>query len=394
MPFEISSQDQQAMLTFLREIIRIPSRSTQEKEVGERIKAEMHRVGFDRVFVDRVGNLVAHIGSGRGKRLLYDSHMDTVGIGARSSWTYDPYQGKVEDGYVYGRGASDLKGAIASMVYGVKALLDTGVQLAGDLYLACTVQEEDCEGLAQELLCQELRPDAVVLGEATDLHIYRGQRGRIEFKVTTIGRSTHGSTPEGGINAIYLMNPIISGIERMNPKLKSDPLLGKGTIAVTHIESTEGSFNVVPDTCTIIIDRRLTLGEDEEMALGQVQTMVEEAEGRAELEVCQYEAISYTGYLCRRRKYFLAWILAEDHPLVQIGVRAIERALGYRPRVGCWEFSTNGVASMGQLGIPTIGFGPAHERDAHTTGDRVRIEDLFRAAKGYAQLVVEYLGTV
>jgi putative selenium metabolism hydrolase len=361
--------------------------------VGERIEAEMHRVGFDTVFVDRVGNLVAHIGSGRGKRLLYDSHMDTVGVGARSSWTHDPYQGKVEDGYVYGRGASDLKGAIASMIYGVKALLDTGVQLAGDLYLACTVQEEDCEGLAQELLCQELRPDAVVLGEATDLQIYRGQRGRIEFKVTTIGRSTHGSAPERGINAIYLMNPVISGIERMNPKLKSDPLLGKGTIAVTHIESMEGSFNVIPDTCTVIVDRRLTLGEDEEIALGQMQTILEEAGGRAELEVSQYEAISYTGYLCRQRKYFPPWVLAEDHPLVQIGVRAIQRALGYRPRVGCWEFSTNGVASMGRLSIPTIGFGPAHERDAHTTSDRARIEDLFRAAKGYAQLAVEYLGT-
>lgn len=393
MPFEISPQDQQAMVTFLREMIRIPSPSTQEKEVGERIKAEMHRVGFDRVFVDRVGNVVGHIGSGRGKRLLYDSHMDTVGIGARSSWTYDPYQGKIEDGYVYGRGASDLKGAIASMVYGVKALLDIGVQLAGDLYLACTVQEENCEGFAQQLLCQELRPDAVVLGEATDLQIYRGQRGRVELKLTTIGRSAHGSAPERGINAIYLMNPIISGIERLNPKLQSDPLLGKGSIAVTHIESTEGSFNVVPDTCTIIVDRRLTLGEDEEMALEQVQAIVDEAEGRAELEVMKYQAISYTGYLCRRRKYFLPWTLAEDHPLVQIGLRAIEKALGFRPQVGCWEFSTNGVASMGQLGIPTIGFGPAHERDAHTTGDRVKIEDLLRAAKGYAQLAVEYLGT-
>lgn len=380
------------MAIFLRDIVAIPSTSTQEAEVVERIKTEMQSLRFYYIYTDEIGNIVTDFGNKDGKHLLFDAHIDTVGIGDPASWPFDPFKGKVEEGFIYGRGAGDNKGAMAAMLYGAKILMDMEVKLAGMLHVAGVVQEEDCDGYAAGLLCQRLEPDAVILGEATDLQIHHGHRGRVEFTVTTRGESCHASAPHRGKNAIYRMTPIVNGIESLNERLVEEPILGKGTVAVTRIESTGGSLNVVPDSCTIYIDRRLTMGEDEELAIAQVEQIARLSGVRIETEVLRYQTKSHTGYQCDKKKYFPTWVLPEEHELVQIGKRAVKQALGYEPKVGCWDFSTDGVATMGELGIPTIGFGPGHERDAHTINDRVKIDDLVKAAAGYAQLAVDFLG--
>lgn len=378
------------LITFLRDLIRIPSLPGQEGAVVTRIAEEMRRVGFDQVWTDRVGNVVGRIGQG-GKRLLMESHIDTVGVGDPASWDYDPFEGKLEDGYIYGRGASDDKQGIAAMVYGVKLLLDAGVRLDGTLYVAGIVQEEDCDGHAAGVLCEELRPDAVIIGEATEMNIYRGHRGRMELKITVYGRSCHASAPERGINAVYEMDRVLQGIQALASRLKDDPFLGRGTIAVTRIESTSGSLNVVPDSCTIYIDRRLTVGEDEESSVAELEDVLRQAGVRGEVSVLQYDAPSHTGYRCVQKKYFPTWVLPEDHPLVQAGVQAVTRVCGRKPQIGRWTFSTDGVATMGRLGIPTIGFAAGSEVDAHTTQDRVKVDDLAIAAEVYAQMAVQVL---
>jgi putative selenium metabolism hydrolase len=380
------------IVAFLRDILAIPSPSTKEAEVVKRIKTEMQRLGFYHIYTDEIGNIVTDFGNQDGKRLLFDSHIDTVGIGDPKSWPFDPFKGKVENGFIYGRGAGDNKGAMASMLFGAKLLMEKKIKLAGMLHIAGVVQEEDCDGYAAGLLCQRLKPKAVVLGEATDLQIYLGHRGRIEFTVTTRGESCHASAPHRGKNAIYRMSPLVNGIESLNERFMEESLLGKGTIAVTRIESTSGSLNVVPDSCTIYIDRRLTTGEDEELAIAQVDQIARLSGVRIETDVLRYQAKSHTGYPCDKRKYFPSWSLPENHDLVQISKQAIRKALNYEPAIGYWGFSTDGVATMGELGIPTIGFGPGNEHDAHTVNDRVKIDDLVKAAAGYAQLAVDILG--
>ncbi len=392
---ELQDEDTNNLIAFLRDLIHIPSLSGQEGAVVARIADEMRRVGFDEVWIDRVGNVVGRIGSGD-KRLLMESHIDTVGIGDPASWAnvlidYDPFEGKLKDGYIYGRGASDDKQGIAAMVYGAKLLLDAGVRLGGTLYVAGIVQEEDCDGYAAGLLCEDLRPDAVVIGEATDLDIYRGHRGRMELKITVYGRSCHASAPERGLNAVYEMGKVLDGIRSLGPRLKDDPFLGKGTIAVTRIESTSGSLNVVPDSCTIYIDRRLTVGETEASSIAELEQVLAETGVNGEVSVLQYDACSHTGYHCAQKKYFATWVLDADHPLVQAGARAVERVRGRKPEIGRWVFSTDGVSTMGRLGIPTIGFAAGSEVDAHTTQDRVRIDDLAKSAQIYAQIAMEYL---
>lgn len=392
--FHLSSQDRDALIGFVQDLVRIPSPSTQEGAVAQRLAEEMRRVGFTEVRTDRIGNVIGRIGPGHGPKLLYNGHMDTVGVTDPGLWSHDPYGAEIEAGVLYGLGACDMKGALAAMVYGVKSLVSAGVELGGDLYVVGVVQEEPCEGLAMRVLVEEegLRPDFVVLGEATNLQISRGQRGRIELKVTTQGRSCHASTPEHGENAIYTAARLVFGVELLAPRLANDAFLGWGSLSVTQIESTAASRNAIPDRCVFYIDRRLTLGETEAKALAEVQSIIAREGVKATVEVTEYRALSYAGYPSQSRAYYPAWVMPEDHPLVQAAARAVKQTLGYKPKVGKWDFSTDGTYTMGVAGIPTVGFGPGEERYLHTVDDQVRLDDVIKAAQVYAQLAVEVLG--
>ena len=392
--FELGQRDREAMIAFLQDLVRIPSYSTQEGELAERLVAEMKAVGFRDVREDRIGNVVGRIGAGSGPVLLYNGHMDVVGPGDLSTWQHDPFGARIENGVLYGRGAADMKGALAAMVYGAKMLLDRGIPLHGELCVVGVVQEEPCEGLSMRVLIEEegLIPDYVILGEATDLQISRGQRGRMEIKVVSRGRSCHASAPGRGNNAIYTASRLIFGVEMLSQQLAEDRFLGPGTLAVTHIENTAGSRNVVPDTCTFYIDRRLTLGETEAKALAEVQAVLLREEVQAELSVSEYSSTSYTGYEARAKCYYPAWALDREHPLIRRLDRAIRGELGYRPEIGKWDFSTDGVYTMGVAGIPTAGFGPGQEKYAHTANERIRLADVERAACGYARIATEILG--
>jgi len=269
------------------------------------------------------------------------------------------------------------------------------VRLAGDLYVVGVVQEEPCEGLAIRTFIEEegVKPDYVVIGEPTDLQIACGHRGRLGIKVTTHGRSCHASSPELGENAIYAAARLIFGIELLAPQLLNDSFLGRGSITVTRIESNAPSTNAVPSLCTFYVDRRLTLGETEAKALAEIQTIIAREGVRADVEVNEYKATSYTGYPCQAREYYPAWVIPHDHPLVNAGVRAVEKTLGFRPALTKWDFSTDGTYTMGVAGIPTIGFGPGEERFAHAPNEQIRLNDVVAAARVYAQLAVEILGS-
>ena len=373
---------------FLRELIKLPSESAQEKTVAERIKAEMEHLGFDEAFIDDYGNVIGRIGHGP-VRLVYDGHIDTVGIGNPTSWSYDPYKGKLEDGFIFGRGASDNKQAPVVQVYGAKLFADHGgAKSRFSLFVVGSVQEEDCDGLGLRHALERTlgKIDYVCIGEATNLDVYRGHRGRMEIEVEARGISCHGSAPERGDNAIYRMLPLVGDIERLNERLAQDAFLGKGTCTVTHIACKTPSLCAVPDSCRIHVDRRLTKGETKDSALQEIRDLPGFDAEKMTLELPVYDTPSHTGKVLTTEKYFPTWVLPEDHALVRAGVEAATKALGRKPGVSKWVFSTNGIASMGQLGIPSIGFGPGNEVDAHSVNDRVRIEDLVTAVAYYAAL--------
>jgi putative selenium metabolism hydrolase len=371
---------------FLRDIIAIPSPSCREKNVAERVVTEMNRLGYDEAFIDPMGNAIGRIGDGALK-LVLDAHMDTVGIGDPGAWPHDPFTGKLDDGIVYGRGASDNKGAVAAEVYGGKLMKDRSLDGADvTVYVVGTVMEEDCDGLALGYVLSETISDvnAVLLGECTNLAVYRGHRGRMEIRVTTKGSSAHASAPERGDNAVAAMAPVVTEIGSLNERLRNDDFLGKGTIAVTKIECDTASLNAIPDRCSIYLDRRLTEGETLDSAIEEVASLA--SAKNCAIEVLTYAEPAYTGLVLETEKYFPTWTLEVEHPLVRAGVSAAEIALGSSPSVDKWTFSTNGVSSAGRLGIPTIGFGPSEERWAHTVDDQCPVDHLVAAMAFYAAL--------
>ncbi|MGB7450520.1 MAG: YgeY family selenium metabolism-linked hydrolase [Lysobacterales bacterium] len=376
------------LAAFMQAIIRIPSLSSKEGSVIERMRAEMLRVGFDEVSVDPMGNLIGRIGSGP-YVIALDGHADTVDPGDLSLWDRDPHSGDIVDGVLYGRGASDQKGGIASAVYAGALLKKAGIPDNITLYVTATVQEEDCDGLCWQYIVKEsgLRPDLVVITEPTSLRIYRGQRGRMEMEVHTSGVSCHGSAPERGINAVYKMAEIIADIEKLNERLVPREPLGKGTVTISEIRSTSPSLCAVADGCTIHLDRRLTVGETEESSVAEILALPSVQATNATVTVLDYAVPSHTGLTYPTRKYYPTWDIDEDDPAVLTAKTAYRAAFGDEPDTGFWTFSTNGVAIAGMHGIPSIGFGPGHEHFAHAPNEQVEIEHLVRCTAFYTALV-------
>ena len=380
------------MTRFLRDMIRLPSESCQEKAVVERIREEMEKVGFDLVTIDPMGNIVGYLGTGK-HLIAMDAHIDTVGVGNRDNWKHDPYEGFEDDEIIIGRGASDQEGGMASMVYAGKIIKEMG--LVGDytLVVVGTVQEEDCDGLCWQYIIRELgmRPEFVVSTEPTDGGIYRGQRGRMEIMVKVNGLSAHGSAPERGDNAIFKMGHILGELEELHGRLKSDAFLGKGSLTVSEIFFTSPSRCAVADSCTISIDRRLTAGEDSELALQQIRDLPAVQAARAEVSLYHYDRPSYTGLTYPTDCYFPSWVLPEDHVVIRSAVETYTSLFNEQPRVDKWTFSTNGVVITGMFGIPCVGFGPGKEAQAHAPDEKTWKADLVRCAAFYAVLPLVYL---
>ena len=390
---ELAESLESDMVRFMRELIAIPAESGQEGPVIERIRREMQKVGFDEIRVDGMGNILGRIGSGK-TVIMMDSHTDTVGVGDPKEWAWDPYQGKVDNGYIYGRGACDQRGGMVSLVYAGKMIKE--LDLAGDytLWVVGSVQEEDCDGLSWLYILNEdgIRPDCVVITEPSKLGIYRGHRGRMEIEVHLRGRSCHASAPERGDNPIYKMARLVAEIEKLNERLKGDAFLGKGTIAVTEIRSLSPSLCAVPGACSVHLDRRLTAGETKESAVAEVRALAGAED--AEIEILNYEVPSYTGMHYPMEKYYPTWVLDEGHPLAQAAIGTYRELWDRAPLVDKWTFSTNGVASMGLKGVPTIGFGPGEEEVAHSVGERVPIRHLVEAAQFYAAFPLKFVETL
>lgn len=379
------------MTRFLRDLVRIPGESAGEKGHIDRIAEEMRAVGFDKVEIDPMGNILGYMGTGK-TLIAYDAHIDTVGIGNRSNWEFDPYEGFETETEIGGRGTSDQLGGIVSSVYGAKIMKDLG--LISDKYtvlVAGTVQEEDCDGLCWQYIINEdkVKPEFVVITEPTDGNIYRGQRGRMEIRVEVQGISCHGSAPERGDNAIYKMADILQEVRLLNDRLHYDPFLGKGTLAVSETFFTSPSRCAVADMCAISIDRRLTDGETYQSALEEIRALPSVKKYNAVVTMYKYDRPSYTGLVYPTDCYFPTWVIPEAHPATQAMVESYRGMYG-EPLVDKWTFSTNGVSIMGRYGIPCIGFGPGKEAQAHAPNERTWKADLVKCAAVYAAMPALY----
>lgn len=380
------------IIQFMRDICAIPSMDSLIGPVGERIQAEMRKLGYDEVRFDKMGNTLGRIGNGP-KVIVYDSHIDTVGIGDREQWKWDPFIGKEENGFLYARGACDEKGSTPGMVYGLAIARDLGLLDGYTVYYFGNM-EEWCDGIAPNAFVEAdpmVKPDFVVIGEPTKMNIYRGHKGRIELKITATGRSAHAAVHYTGDNAVYKMISIINLIRELDRRFRfgmgKHPILGNGSIAVTDVSARTNSINAVPNQFTIFIDRRITLNEPHDEVINLIKGLIPDyLQNEIIVEELFYDTPSYTGFVFPLNKYFPAWLQEESHPLVQAGLGSIEDLWGENRPLGTWDFSTNGTYWAGKAGIPSIGFGPGDELTAHSVIENVLLDDVVNAAAFYAYL--------
>jgi putative selenium metabolism hydrolase len=365
-----SGIDTSQLVAFTQDIIRIPSLSGEEEPVARRIRAEFEALGFDRVTVDANGSVVGILkGDHPGRTLLFDAHTDTVGISPGVPWQHAPFGAEIDQSpggeAIYGRGGADMKGALAAMIYAAAAVDRS--RLHGRVVISASTLEEVLEGVALQAVMEATRPDFVVIGESTDLGLSRGGRGRAEVHLTTVGRPSHSSAPHLGRNAVLDMMRVIAAVESI--ELPEDPFMGPAILALTDIVSDPyPGYSVIPSRCRVTYDRRLLPGETQASVLGALRA--DRVNGP---------------------KWFPAWVLDEAHPFVQ-GALAGLRAAGLTPRIGAYRFCTNAAYSAGVAGVPTVGFGPASEGDAHVVDERLAINDLLAAARGYQGIIEATLG--
>ncbi len=374
-------------ICFTQDLIRTQSFSGAEKAAADKIAAEMRRLGYDKVMIDENGSVIGLIvGSLPGKTLLLDGHCDTVSANA-ADWRYPPYEAVIENEVLYGRGASDMKGSLAAIIYAASQV--DRARLAGTVAVSTSVIEENMEGGALRSICDLVKPDFVVIGEATNFSIKRGGRGRAEVMVTTYGKSAHSSSPEAGLCAVHEMIKAISAIDSM--PVETHPVVGRGLNVLVDIKSDPyPGHSVLPNTCQATYDRRLLPGETIESVLESISALPALREIKHEVDIVDSQETTYTGKVLSGKKFFPAWVFDEDNELLQRALAGLIR-VDITPSIGAFQFCTNGAYTAGIAGIPTIGFGPGGESDAHTVDEHISLADLIKARKAFTAIIEQVL---
>ncbi|WP_168702070.1 YgeY family selenium metabolism-linked hydrolase [Gordonia paraffinivorans] len=377
--------DEASLIEFLTRYIAARSYSSEEADAAKLLIAEMEKLGFG-VEVDEWGNVIGTMRLGEGPTVLIDCHMDTVVVTDESVWEHNPWGEIADDGRMYGRGTADMKGPTASALYGLAALKDRRV---GTLVLSGTIAEELAEGPALAKVCERVEPDFVITAESTNLRLNHGQRGRGEVLVSVHGKSSHSAHPTAGINAAQVMADVIVALRDVPVPHQAE--LGDGILVLTDIISRPyPGLSVQPDLCQATFDRRLLVGETEENVLGPIREIVDEICAKhgttGTVEIAYDDFTTYNGTHVRFPNFAPAWLTDPQSALVTEAKAALE-AVGLPSELGTYKFCTNASASAGRLGIPSIGYGPGEEDQAHTVDESIVVADLGRAALGFAAIV-------
>lgn len=371
-----------------QELVRRPSLSGHEHDIAAYLTDYFYRNGFDHVHTDQYGNVIGSIyGNRPGPKLLFDGHMDTVPVEDPSKWDHDPFQAELDDGKIYGRGTSDMKGALAAMVCAASQFArQTGKDFSGEIHVAGVVHEECFEGVASRAISDHIKPDYVVIGEASELNLKIGQRGRAEIVVETFGVPCHSANPEKGVNAVYKMAEVIQAIRSL--PAPNHPVLGDGILELTDIKSAPyPGASVVPEYCRATYDRRLLVGETKESVLAPIQELLDRmmAQDPKLKATVRYEVgceRCYTGNEISGERFFPGWLYQEEDDFVQAILSEL-RTAGLSPEITRYNFCTNGSHYAGEAGIKTVGLGPSRENLAHTVNEYIEVDQLLKVQQGY-----------
>lgn len=389
----LSAEREQEVIELCQNLVRAKSYSGEENEVAEVLKGFLEKnfsgkQVFDEIKTDQYGNVIGVIkGKRPGNKILFDGHIDTVPVQDETKWTHKPFEAEICDGKIYGRGTSDMKGAVAAMANAaVNFALDKDKDFAGEIYIAGVVHEECFEGVAARSISSYVKPDYVVIGEASNLNLKIGQRGRGEVKVETFGVPAHSANPEKGINAVYGMCKVVEEIRKI--QAPHHEVLGDGILELTDIKSSPyPGASVVPEYCVATYDRRLLVGETKESVLAPIQEvldhlMKEDSTLKAKVSFATGEETCYTGNIIKGERFFPGWLFDKEEVFIKDVMDSLHKG-GFQPEITQYNFCTNGSHYAGEAGIRTIGMGPSLESLAHTIDEYIEIEQLTKVTECY-----------
>lgn len=384
----LTTNQEQEVIELCQKLIQAKSYSGEENTVALIIEEHLKKSGYDQVTIDHYGNIIGVIkGKRPGKKILFDGHIDTVPVINEGAWKYPPYGAQIHEGKIYGRGTSDMKGAVAAMIQaGVYFAKDCEKDFAGEIYVAGVVHEECFEGVAARSISSFVQPDYVIIGEASNLNLKIGQRGRGEIKLETFGVPAHSANPEKGVNAVYHMCKLIEEIKKIEPT--QHKVLGKGILELTDIKSSPyPGASVVPDYCMATYDRRLLVGETKESVLAPILEVIQNQMElnptmKAQVSFAKGEELCYTGEKIQGERFFPGWLFDEKEEYIQ-DVQKTLQEMGFSPEITQYNFCTNGSHYAGEAKIPTIGLGPSVETLAHTIDEYIEVEQLLKVTECY-----------
>ncbi|EEP56301.1 YgeY family selenium metabolism-linked hydrolase [Clostridium butyricum] len=384
----MENNKKEELIKLCQDVIKIQSYSGNEGKLVKFLEKKMRECGFDDVIVDKYGSIIGKIkGKRPGNKVLFDAHIDTVPAEDSEKWSHDPFGAVIEDGRIYGRGTSDMKGSLSAMIIAAKYFAkDNNKDFPGEIYISGVVHEECFEGVASRNISEYVKPDYVVIGEASHLNLKIGQRGRAEVVVETFGVPAHSANPEKGVNAVYSMAEIINKLQEI--PYEEDEFLGKGILELTDIKSSPyPGASVVPSYCKATYDRRLLVGETKESVLKPIVELIEELRKNKpnvdyKVSYARGKEKCHTGTFIEGERFFPAWCYDENEVFVKNTYEKL-KSIGIMPKITNYSFCTNGSHYAGEAGIKTIGFGPSKENIAHTIDEYIEIEQLEKACKGY-----------
>ena len=371
------------IVQFLKDFIAIESVTYNEGAAVKFLADKMKEFCFDEVRIDKVGNVLGRVGSGK-IVLLFDSHIDTVSLGDSADWGFNPLDAQIKDGVIHGRGAVDDKGCLTGITFAGRAIKALGLEGDFTLWISGSISEEDVEGSCVQAMMTEfpdIKPNYILVAEASESRLIRGHKGRALVKIIVPGKAAHASAAWRGENALIKSLPIIERINKF-VDFPEDPFLGKGTMEVTKVECKSPSLNTIPGEVTVICDRRISCGETIEGLLNEVQPFIADVKG-AKAEIDTEMVTTYTGYEITCVDYFPSWVMPENHKIILAGKKAFKTIFDKEPVVGSWDFCTNATSLCGRTNIPSIGFGPGDGSLCHGTQDKLSINELVDAIKFY-----------
>jgi len=374
------------VVSMLSNMIRINSENPpgREEELASYVAERLAELGF-KAWIDRFqgrANALGSIRIGDGKKIMLVSHLDTVPAGERELWGIPPFSGIVRDGRVYGRGAADAKGCLASMLGCLKILADEGWPINGEIIFAAVADEESENRGIRRLVAQGVKADYAVVGEPTNLNVCIAHKGSIFLRASFIGRAAHSSKPERGVNAVYAASEYALRIEKLSRRFKvKHRLLGKPSLAVTIFRGGVKD-NVIPDRCELVINRRTLPNEDLETVVNQLKDLAmkvsKERRVKAFVKIDRYLPASETD---------------KDEEIVKAGLRAVSRVLGKRARPKGFQATCDMTFLVHRANIPCIILGPGRLEEAHAIDEWVEIDQLVNGSKIYYELIMDLIGS-